>query len=139
GEFGAQSRVDTRRLQLRWFDHYLSGKDNGVDREPPVDIFVFGDDAWRKEPAWPLARAVATRWYLSSGGHANTSAGDGVLDTRPPPPATPVDTFTYDPGNPTPYLIDSRELETSLNEDFTALNASRRDALVFTSRALTKP
>jgi putative CocE/NonD family hydrolase len=138
GEFGSQSRVDTRRLQLRWFDHYLLGKDNGVDREPPVDVFVFGDNAWRKEAAWPLARAVPTKWYLASGGRANTSAGDGILDTLPPRGAA-VDTFTYDPANPTPYLIDSRELETSLNEDFTALNASRHDALVFTSKPLTKP
>jgi uncharacterized protein len=138
GEFGPQSRVDTRRLQLRWFDHYLLGKDNGVDKEQPVDIFVFGDNTWRKEAAWPLARAVATAWYVSSGGNANTSGGDGVLDTIPPSGA-PVDRFTYDPAKPTPYLIDSRELETSLNEDFTALNASRRDALVFTSKPLTKP
>jgi putative CocE/NonD family hydrolase len=138
GEFGPQSRVETRRLQLRWFDHYLLGKDNGVDREPPVDIFVFGDNTWRKEQAWPLARAVQTKWYLSSGGKANTSGGDGVLDTIPPSGA-PADTFTYDPANPTPFLIDSRELETSLNEDFTSLNASRPDALVFTSKPLTKP
>jgi len=138
GEFGPQSRVDTRRLQLRWFDHYLLGKDNGVDKEQPVDIFVFGDNTWRKEAAWPLARAVATKWYVSSAGNANTSGGDGVLDTIPPSGAA-VDTFTYDPAKPTPYLIDSRELETSLNEDFTALNASRRDALVFTSKPLTKP
>jgi len=138
GEFGPQSRVDTRRLQLRWFDHYLLGKDNGVDKEQPVDIFVFGDNTWRKEAAWPLARAVATKWYVSSAGNANTSGGDGVLDTIPPSGA-PVDTFTYDPAKPTPYLIDSRELETSLNDDFTALNASRRDALVFTSKPLTKP
>src|SRR4051812_27862285 len=136
GEFGAQSRVDTRMLQLRWFDHYLLGKDNGVDREPPVDIFVFGDNAWRKEPAWPLARAVPTKWYVSSGGRANTSAGDGELDTLPPAGGAAADTFTYDPANPTPYLIDSRELETSLNEDFTSLNATRRDALVFTSKPL---
>jgi putative CocE/NonD family hydrolase len=138
GEFGPQSRVETRRLQLRWFDHYLLGKDNGVDKEQPVDIFVFGDNAWRKENAWPIARAVATKWYLSSGGKANTSGGDGVLDTIPPAGA-PSDTFTYDPAKPTPYLIDSRELETSLNEDFTSLNASRRDALVFSSKPLTKP
>ena len=58
----------------------------------------------------------------ASGGSANTSAGDGVLDTIPPTGA-PADTFTYDPANPTPYLIDSRELETSLNEDFAPLNA----------------
>ena len=138
GEFGPQSRVETRRLQLRWFDHYLLGRDNGVDREPPVDIFVFGDNSWRKEAAWPLARAVPSKWYLSSNGSANTSAGNGVLDTLPPTGAA-ADTFTYDPAKPTPFLIDSRELETSLNEDFTALNASRRDALVFTSKPLAKP
>ncbi|HXT15327.1 MAG TPA: CocE/NonD family hydrolase [Gemmatimonadaceae bacterium] len=138
GEFGPQSRVDTRMLQLRWFDHYLLGKDNGVDREPPVDIFVFGDNVWRKEQAWPLARAVPTNWYVSSNGHANTSAADGLLDTIPPSGA-PADTFTYDPANPTPFLIDSRELETSLNEDYTSLNATRRDELVFTSKPLAKP
>jgi putative CocE/NonD family hydrolase len=129
GDFGPQSRVDTRRLQLRWFDHYLLGKDNGVDREPPVDVFVFGDNTWRKEAAWPLARAVPTNWYMASG---------GVLDTLPPS-GVAVDTFTYDPANPTPFLIDSRELETSLNEDYAALNASRHDELVFTSKPLTKP
>jgi len=139
GEFGAESRVDTRRLQLRWFDHYLLGKDNGVDRELPVDIFVFGDNTWRKEESWPIARSVDTRWYLSSAGKANTSSGDGVLDTSAPPASTPADTFTYDPAHPTPFLIDSRELETSLNEDYTALNATRRDALVYTSKPLTKP
>ena len=138
GEFGPQSRVETRRLQLRWFDHYLLGKDNGVDKEQPVDIFVFGDNTWRKEDAWPIARAVATKWYVASNGNANTSAGDGVLDTIPPTGA-PADTFTYDPAKPTPFLIDSRELETSLNEDFTSLNASRHDALVFTSKPITKP
>lgn len=138
GEFGKQSRVETRRLQLRWFDHYLMGKDNGVDHELPVDIFVFGDNVWRKEAAWPLIRATLVKWYLASDGRANTSEGDGVLDTIPPSGAA-ADTFSYDPANPTPFLIDSRELETSLNEDFRALNASRHDALVFTSKPLTKP
>jgi uncharacterized protein len=130
GDFGPESRVDTRQLQLRWFDHYLLGKDNGVDREPPVDVFVFGDNAWRKEAAWPLARAVPTNWYMMSG---------GVLDTLAPASGSAADTFTYDPANPTPFLIDSRELETSLNEDYAALNASRRDELVYTSKPLTKP
>jgi hypothetical protein len=61
-----------------------------------------------------------------------------VLDTIPPTGA-PTDTFTYDPAHPTPFLIDSRELETSLNEDYTQLNATRTDELIFTSKALTKP
>ena len=138
GDFGPQARYAYRDLQLRWFDHYLLGRDNGVDRLPPVDIFVQGDNVWRQEHEWPLARARATKWYVSSGGRAQTSAGNGVLDTLPPRGAV-ADTFTYNPGDPTPYLIDSRELEESLNEDYTALNASRRDALVFTSKPLTRP
>ncbi len=138
GDFGPEARVDTRKLQLRWFDHYLLGKDNGVDREPPFDFFIMGDNAWRKEDAWPLARARPTRWFLASDGGANGSAGNGRLDSLPPAGA-PADTFTYDPADPTPYLIDSRELETSLNEDFSGVEASRRDLLVFTSAPLTRP
>ncbi|MFN8651566.1 MAG: CocE/NonD family hydrolase [Gemmatimonadales bacterium] len=138
GDFGPQARYAYRDLQLRWFDHYLMGKDNGVEKLPPVDIFVQGDNSWRTENEWPLKRARATKWYVSSAGRAQTSSGDGYLDSLPPRGA-PADTFTYNPGDPTPYLIDSRELEESLNEDYTALNATRRDALVFTSRPLTRP
>jgi putative CocE/NonD family hydrolase len=138
GDFGPQARYAYRDLQLRWFDHYLLGKNNGVDTLPHLDIFIPGDNTWRTENEWPLARQRLTNWYVSSGGHAQTSAGDGVLDTLPPTGAA-ADTFTYNPADPTPYLIDSRELEESLNEDYTALNASRPDALVFTSRPLTKP
>src|ERR1041384_6568042 len=114
GDFGPQARYQYRDLQLRWFDHYLLGKNNGVDTLPHLDIFVPGDNTWRTENEWPLARQHLTNWYVSSGGHAQTSAGDGVLDTLPPTGAA-ADTFTYNPADPTPYLIDSRELEESLN------------------------
>ncbi len=137
GDFGPNARYAYRDLQIRWFDHYLLGKQNGVDTLPAFDDFVIGDNTWRQEREWPLARAKATNWYISSGGNAQTSAGDGVLDTLAPTGAA-ADTFTYNPGDPTPYLIDSRELEESLNEDYTALNASRKDALVYTSKPLTK-
>ena len=138
GDYGPQARYEYRDLQLRWFDHYLLGRNNGVDKLPPVDIFVQGDNTWRTENEWPLKRARATKWYVSSGGKAQTSSGNGVLDTLPPRGAV-ADTFTYNPGDPTPFLIDSRELEESLNEDYTALNATRRDALVFTTKPLTRP
>jgi uncharacterized protein len=138
GDFGPQARYQYRDLQLRWFDHYLLGRSNGVDTLPHLDIFVPGDDTWRRENEWPLARQRLTNFYIASNGHAQTSGGDGVLDSVPPTGA-PADTFTYDPGDPTPYLIDSRELEESLNEDYTQLNATRKDALVFTSHPLTRP
>jgi len=99
------------------------------------------DNTWRTENEWPLARQRLTKFYVSSGGHAQTSGGRRRARHRARrAQARLADTFTYDPADPTPYLIDSRELEESLNEDYTQLNATRRDALVFTSAGrLTRP
>lgn len=136
GDFGPRARIDHRALQLRWFDHYLKGVDNGVDAEPPIDFFIMGDNEWRQEHEWPLARTRFTDFYLHSGGGATGSGGDGTLDTVPPAASEPTDTFTYNPGDPTPYLVDARELELGLNEDYAAIHASRSDVLVFTSPPL---
>ena len=129
GRFGPQARIDPRMLQLRWFDHYLKGLDNGVDREPPVDIFVQGDNVWRQEHEWPLKRTQWTEFYIHAGGKLDTTK-----------PATEAeDTFTYDPGNPTPFIIDARELELSLNEDYTQQNAERKDQLMFNTAPFDRP
>ncbi len=137
GDFGPTARVDVRALELRWFDHFLKKVDNGVDREPPVDLFIMGDNRWRSETEWPLKRTVWTPYYLHSQGHANTSSGDGTLDTMPPTEELP-DAYVYDPSNPTPYLIDSRELELSLNDDYAAVHATRPpDVLAYTTAPLT--
>ena len=73
GHFGPQARLDHRALQLRWFDHYLKGIANGVDTEAPLDFFVMGDNTWRHEREWPLARTVWTNYYLHAGGALNTT------------------------------------------------------------------
>jgi len=86
---------------LRWFDYTLKGIANGLDQEKPVRIFVMGQNVWREEDDWPLARARNTRFHLHSCGRANSLAGDGVLSTTPPG-AEPADRFLYDPANPVP-------------------------------------
>jgi len=67
---------------------------------------VMGVNRWRDEPAWPLARARSTPFYLSSDGEANTLTGDGVLQPKPERANTPSqflsDQFAYDPRNPVP-------------------------------------
>ena len=45
--------------RLRFFDRYLKGIDNGIDREPPVLIYNMMGDGWRQEQEWPLARSIA--------------------------------------------------------------------------------
>ncbi|MGE0556503.1 MAG: CocE/NonD family hydrolase, partial [Gemmatimonadales bacterium] len=56
--------------QLRWYDRWLKGIENGVDREPPVLAYV-ANEGWREEEAWPPAGAKPTPLYLDS---ANTLA-----------------------------------------------------------------
>ncbi|GAC1648365.1 MAG: CocE/NonD family hydrolase [Ktedonobacteraceae bacterium] len=102
--FGASAalidlKIDFVSLQVRWFDHFLKGIDTGMLNEAPIKLFVMGANVWRDEQEWPLARAVDTRYYLHSGGHANTRHGDGVLRTNVLE-AGQSDSYAYDPANP---------------------------------------
>ena len=100
-DFGPAALIDLHAIQLRWFDYHLKGIRNGLDQEPPVRIFVMGDNVWRDEHEWPLARTRFTPVYLSSGGKANSLRGDGHL-TLTTPVTAPLDSYVYDPANPVP-------------------------------------
>jgi putative CocE/NonD family hydrolase len=107
-QFTDDAALDLEAFHLRWFDHWLKGVDNGVDREPPVRIYVMGGgDAhktpegrlfvgghWRDEREWPPARAMATPYYL----HSN-----GTLSQEKPADSPPT-TYLFDPRNPVPTL-----------------------------------
>lgn len=105
-DFGPAAELDMRKLDLRWHDHWLKGIDNGVDGDPPIRIFVMGENYWRDENEWPLARTRYTKFYIGSGGRANGAAGDGTLSTAPPSGAA-ADSYTYDPASPVPTLSGS--------------------------------
>lgn len=100
-DFGAEAEFDPQYLYLRWHDYYLKGIPNGVDKDPPVSIFVMGENRWRDEQEWPLDRTRYTNYYIQSGGAANSLNGDGVLSTTPPA-GVAVDTFSYNPADPVP-------------------------------------
>ncbi len=90
-------------IHLRWYDYWLKGTDNGIMNEPPVRIFVMGDDVWRDEQEWPLARAQETKYFLHSGGKANSRHGDGSLGTQGPTEEAP-DVYLYNPADPVPTV-----------------------------------
>ncbi len=56
-----------RKLQLRFFDHFLHGKQNGWDRQPRVLLQVRHIDRFveRAEAEWPLQRTKWTKLYLN--------------------------------------------------------------------------
>ena len=141
-DFGPAAEVDMQPVYLRWFDYWLKGMDNGVADEPPIKIFVMGENYWRYENEWPLERTRYTKYYLHSGGNANTLFGDGSLSTDPPEGGTPSDTFTYDPANPVPTLGGNN----CCRSDLVPMGAfdqraaeRRRDVLVYASPELTEP
>ena len=103
-DFGPAAEVENQKITLRWFDYWLKGIENGVKDEPPIKIFVMGENVWRYENEWPLRRAQPTKYYISSGGRANTLYGDGVLSTSTPRAGSETDRYTYDPNNPVPTL-----------------------------------
>ena len=100
-DFGNVSVLELNEIELRWFDHWLKGIDNGADREAPLRIYVMGTNEWRDEHEWPLARTRLTPYYLHSGGSANSLVGDGTLSTEAPA-AEPCDRYDYNPVFPTP-------------------------------------
>ena len=42
-DFGSDSVLNLTSVEIRWFDYWLKGIQNGVDKDAPVKIFVMGD------------------------------------------------------------------------------------------------
>ena len=138
-DFGSAALdYDEDAITLDWYDYLLRGKQNQFAAGKPVRLFVMGDNQWRDEASWPLDRARETRFFLSSGGNANSSAGDGVLTTTEGG-APAADSFTYDPANPVPTIggplcCDPRHMAAG-PQDQTDLE-KRSDVLVYTTPPL---
>ena len=83
---------------IRWFDHYLKGAGNGVEREPAVRYFVMGalgeQDApgniWRTATDWPPAAKI--RYYYPGAG--------GSLSMQAPTEEKGATSFQADPIHP---------------------------------------
>lgn len=49
---------------MRWFDHWLKGKDTGILEEPRVKYWLQGVNEWRFADDWPLPETQWTKFYL---------------------------------------------------------------------------
>jgi putative CocE/NonD family hydrolase len=141
GEDASESNIVTE-LQLRWFDNQLKGINNGIMEEPPVRIFVMGENKWRFENEWPLARTKYQNYYFHSKGNANTLSGDGLLSTELPK-FEKSDRFIYDPDNPLPTVasVDSYnqlsiETRESMGPYDQTSTETREDVLEYTTPPL---
>lgn len=132
--FAEESLLDIRGIHLRWFDHWLKGKENGLLEEARVRLYTMGNETWREAQSWPLPELVETPFFFHSRGNANTRDGDGWMDQLEPG-EEPQDDYCYDPEDPTPGL---ENLETQyylpIDQHFVE---KRVDVLVYTSEPLS--
>ena len=128
-DFGPNAIIDLERSYLQWLDRWLKGIENGIDKEPFVSLFVMGSNDWLHDDRYPLPETKFTKFYLASKGSANTSLGDGWLDTVPPNDTVAVsDSYTYDPGDPTPdpnFYFDPEDLKEEKAEKVRSVEEER--------------
>ena len=89
--------------EIRWFDYWLKGVDNGVMDEPPVSYFMMGParkgayspiNGMRASANWPPANREV-RYYLTP---------DRSLVARQPAAADVKVSYRYDPADPVPTV-----------------------------------
>lgn len=164
-DFGPQSLLagniapSYEAMELRWFEKFLKGIDNGADRDPKVRIFVMGGGSgrknsagrmdhggsWKNESDWPPPNTQHTAYYFHT---------DGLMSLDKPAENGRSRNYKYDPRNPVPSIggtitsgepimvgggFDQKEAPEfyGSKEPYLRLS-SRPDVLVFQTPVLTK-
>jgi uncharacterized protein len=94
GMLASALAIQLERLQLDFLCRFLQ-PGRSEPSGPRVKLFVMGDNVWRDEDEWPLARTRWTRWYLH---------GDGSLSPASPAAGAPPSRYAYDPADPVPTV-----------------------------------
>lgn len=73
--------------QHRWFDRWLKGVDNGVDRQTPMNYALMIDPGrwtWEASDVWPLRSVTTVDYFFGAGPSGSVrSANDGSLAPAP--------------------------------------------------------
>lgn len=84
--------------QALWFDRYLKGEENGVEKRDPVLIYVLGANQWRYETAWPLADTNYVDLFFSDKKSKSIdSLNDGSLTDKEPNKKRSSASYSYSP------------------------------------------
>ena len=131
-DFGPDADRTLFQYEQRWHDFHLKGIANGVDAEPPVQIFYMGVNRWRGEGDWPVPGTQYTRWHLQPGG--------GLTQAAPTSPDATT-TYRYDPAAPVPTTGGNNccGAPTLAGPVDQAPLDARADIVHFTSDVLTAP
>ncbi|BAZ46454.1 peptidase S15 [Chondrocystis sp. NIES-4102] len=151
-DYGIEAQNPIDEIQIRWFDHFLKGKDTGLLNEAPISLFCMGRNQWREFDHLPQNPRV---YYLASDGLAGIREDSGMLweYQDSPQPLSPqeliatdleaaatefdncTDILVHDPWRPVPAL-GGHAFFPSGSFDRSSLDC-RSDILTYTSAPLT--
>ncbi len=87
---------------LRWYDQWLKGMDTRVMEGPPIQLYIQGDNSWRSEREWPLARTQWREFYLGGPPSGRQGALTEVAGGEQ------VRRYEFDPASPAALLGEPR-------------------------------
>jgi len=101
-ELADNFNFDIGGYEKKFYEHWLLGKDNGLDKEPAVHYYTLGacgeegapGNEWRTADAWPPVPATETAYLLTADGGLTTDAAavEGGKREYPFDPADPCPT-----------------------------------------------
>jgi hypothetical protein len=101
---GGGDRADPTE-ELRWFDYWLKGIDNGIADEPPVSYYMMSSarreatpspaNRWLQAETWPPPGSRPVRLYLAEGGDLSWEAPQAEASRT---------AYRFDPAKPVPTV-----------------------------------
>jgi len=119
------------KLFSRWFEYWLQGKQNNVLEMPKVQLFVMGK-GWVAGDRWPLKETRFTKYYLSSNSSKDLTHDAGMLSIEPAR-RDDVDSYVYDPADPTPSRGGGDDVLSALDQRPVEI---RKDVLTYSTPPL---
>jgi uncharacterized protein len=133
GERAADINLQTQ--YIRWFDHWLKNKENGIIQEPMVNLYSLNSDKWYNDNTYPLKITSYKKIFLSSSGEANLNGNNGKLTFDGNKIKPGFDRYSYDPNNVILYKNEMNRNTGILKK----LITGRSDHLFYKSEPFDKP
>jgi uncharacterized protein len=78
--------MEDPKFKEQWFEHWLQGAKNGVQKAPKVNLYPINGTKWEHFKRFPLPKTDYQRLYLSgeASGSNPISLNDGSLLSKPP-------------------------------------------------------
>ena len=135
-------RYDMDIVCMKWLEHFLKGKENGIEKTATVEYYTVGENKWKEAPQWPPEDTKETIFYFGENEEdaacgTGESCGAGCLMEEKTSGAG-LDTYVYDPCDPATHIIDMSENEISVPENYTQ-EEKRQDILSYSTPVFAEP